>query len=452
MTEAAEVSTRPTPTRWARPLWQLLRGRAPGQLVIQMTDRCNAHCPQCGMRVKNRFPRTRLERDVVKRMIDAAVARGMEAVSFTGGEPLLFLEELTELIRYAGQAGIRYIRTGSNGFFLRDPESPGFTDRVRHVAESLADTPLRNLWISLDSAEPSVHEAMRGLPGVVRGMQRALPLFHDLGLYPSANLGINRNTGGNGDRRLPALDAPGDPDQEQAFVQACDEGFRRFFRFVADLGFTMVNLCYPMSVEPPEEDGSLKPVYAATSVDSVIRFRREEKALLFGTLLSVIPAYRRMIRIFSPLCSLHALHRQYGETAADAYPCRGGVDFFFVNARDGNTYPCGYRGAESLGKLWKLNGNRAVRADCTRCDWECFRDPSELFGPILQGLRDPVGLRGKLREDPAFFRLWLEDLRYYRRCGFFDGRRPPAFTRHVRRVPTPDFARAEFAAAARREP
>jgi molybdenum cofactor biosynthesis enzyme MoaA len=90
--------------------------------VVQITDRCNARCPQCGMRVTESFARSTLATDAIKRMIDAAACRGVQAISFTGGEPLLDLPRLVELIRYAGDAGIPYIRTGTNGFMLTNRE------------------------------------------------------------------------------------------------------------------------------------------------------------------------------------------------------------------------------------------------------------------------------------------------------------------------------------------
>jgi molybdenum cofactor biosynthesis enzyme MoaA len=107
-----------------------LRGYAPRQLVIQVTDLCNAQCPQCGMNVTNRFKRSSLEVDDVKIMIDHASANGFEAISFTGGEPLLLLDEICSLINYAHQSGIHLIRTGTNGYLFRNPESPTYLDRV----------------------------------------------------------------------------------------------------------------------------------------------------------------------------------------------------------------------------------------------------------------------------------------------------------------------------------
>ena len=109
-----------------------------------------------------------------------------------------------------------------------------------------------------------------------------------------------------------------------------------------------------------------------------------------------------------------------------AFGCRGGVDFFFIDAQAGDTYPCGYRGHENMGKFWDLDLN-AIRPEgaCRRCDWECFRDPSELCAPFLQVLHAPARLLGKMRGDERYRRLWIEDLRYYHACELFDGRRPP---------------------------
>jgi len=404
----------------------ILRNRCPGQLILQVTDRCNARCPQCGMRRDRRFPRSRLGSDDVKRMLDAAVERGIRVVSFTGGEPFLLLDELADWISYAGRAGMEYIRTGTNGFFFRDPDRADFLPRVERIVEILAATPLRNLWISLDSADPGVHEAMRGLPGVVRGIEKALPLFHRAGIYPAANLGINRNLGGGGEHRLPVLDPAGNGTGTVRFEQACREGLSRFYEQVIRLGFTTVNLCYPMSIGEPEITDGLDPVYAASSVEAVVSFNRLEKAALFRTLLATLPDYRARVRIFTPRASLLALLRQHAQEAEAPYPCRGGIDFLFVRARDGRTFPCGYRGNEDMGPF--LAGTLPRPADpapCRRCDWECFRDPSELLGPLLQAGSDPLGLLRRLGRDPAYFRLWQEDLRYYRACDFFDGRTPP---------------------------
>ncbi len=402
------------------------------QLVIQLTDRCNARCPQCGMRVTESFARSTLPKDDVKRMLDHAAQSGVDIVSFTGGEPLLLLDDLAELINYAGQAGIRYIRSGTNGFMFAGAAGPRFESRVRKLAETLAATPLRNFWISVDSCIPSIHEEMRGLHGVVAGIEKALPIFREYGVYPTANLGINRNIAGretDAGSEGPEGGAGGSNGfSGAAFHEKMKEAFREFYRFVIGMGFTIVNTCYPMSVEESgcaSPDG-LEAVYRATSTSRVVRFSNQEKALLFKALMDVIPEFRSRIRIFSPLSSLYALHGYYGNPNDLPYPCLGGIDFFYVDASDGNTYPCGYRGNEALGKFWDLRLPVAdAKPDCRQCDWECFRDPSELLGPVRQIRSAPLGLLDKMKRDGRFFRTWIDDLRYYRACGFFSGRTPP---------------------------
>lgn len=402
-------------------LANLWRRQVPGQLVIQLTDRCNAFCPQCGMRVTERFPRSRLSVDDVKRILDCAAERGVTVVSFTGGEPFLFLQELTELIRYAGRAGIEYVRTGTNGFLFVEERQSHFESRVKEIAESLAGTPLRNLWISIDSAKPEVHEKMRGFPGVIKGIEKALPLFHAFGIYPSANLGINRNMGH-------AIQAPSEsretaPDR---LYHEFGRAFHAFYDFVLNLGFTIVNVCYPMSIDGAETDSGLSPVYAATSTEHLVRFSKDEKSAMFKALLDTVPEFRSRIRVFSPRSSIYALSRYYETGTQSIHPCRGGIDFFFIDSKDGDTYPCGYRGLENLGKYWDPGWHSARnQSPCRRCDWECFRDPSELFGPLLHAFSNPLTLAARVRKDPMFYRLWFEDLKYYQACDLFNGRRAP---------------------------
>lgn len=221
----------------------LFKGRLPGQLVVQYTDQCNAGCPQCGMRVSNPFPRTTLEKHRVKKIIRAAAGKGVAALSFTGGEPFLHLDQLCQLSDYAGKCGISYIRTGTNGFLFRNSDNADFTDRMKKLAEQLAATPIRNIWVSIDSSDIATHEAMRGLPGVIRGIEKALPIFAEQGLYLSANLGINRNLAGA------SLDRDG---LDHAFFL---EAFDRFYRFVHNLGFTIANVCYPMYSDSEQSTG-----------------------------------------------------------------------------------------------------------------------------------------------------------------------------------------------------
>lgn len=407
-------------------IWKfLVKGEIPGQLVIQMTDRCNASCPQCGMRVSAPFARTSLSTQKIYEILDNAAKKRFQAVSFTGGEPFLDMEKLTKFIHYAGDSGIPYIRTGTNGFIFRQPEKKGFRSKIAAIAKKLAETKIRNVWISIDSYVPSVHEEMRGFKGVASGIEKALPIFHEHGIFPSANLGINRNMAGPLTRLLNRNDYQSDGSYLNAFLNTYTCAFEAFYKFVIELGFTMVNTCYPMSIDESDRCKGLTAVYAATAIDDVVRYDGKEKAFLYRSLLNVIPRFRSKIRIFSPLSSLYALYHQYQKKEYTPYPCLGGKDFFFVSAKEGYFYPCGYRGEEAVESFSGISQLKETgQKKCTACDWECFRDPSELFGPLLQARSNFFGLVQKIKNDPVFFKLISCDLKYYQACQFFSGRKP----------------------------
>ena len=411
---------------------QVLSKSVPGQIVIQITNRCNGLCPQCGMRATEPFKRNTLSIDVIKRTIDHASVNGVSAISFTGGEPLLYFDELIELIQYAGKKGIPYIRTGTNGFFFKNHDTPDFKNRIEIMAERLAETPIRNFWISIDSSNPDVHEQMRGFPGIIDGIRKALPIFHKHGIYPSANLGINRNIAGNFESVFGSFTS-GD---RQAYLHRLHTyfhmAFHKFFQFVIGMGFTIVNACYPMSIETDKTSGKLNAVYSATSSDHIVNFDSDEKAVIYQALSEVIPVYRSKIRIFSPLCALHSLIDQHRGNHEKAAACRGGTDFLFIDAKDGNVYPCGYRGNESFGKYWEMKKTKnQQKTHCIQCDWECFRDPSELFSPLIDAVPNPFFSLRRLFRDPEFFHFWWSDIAYYYKCNFFNGRKPFNWKKHT---------------------
>jgi MoaA/NifB/PqqE/SkfB family radical SAM enzyme len=354
-----------------------------------------------------------MDADTAKRIIDHCAHLGVAALSLTGGEPFLTGPLLFELLEYAHRAGIASVRTGTNGCQFARPDTPDFTDRVTRLAEGLARSRVRNFWISLDSADAATHEAGRGLPGMVEGVARALPILASHGIFPTANLALNRFMGG-------PTPLHGEP---AAFFEAATQGLSLFFRTAAGLGFTMANCCYPMS----DTDRGLadRAVYAATAADARVTFSDPEKRELFRALLEVVPRHRSAIRVFTPLCAAHALWRQYAEPGYQARDCLGGKSFFFVD-RHGEAFPCGYRGGDNLGPFWRLDPARLDQnSPCRACDWECFRDPSELFGPLGDLLSGPAGWWRLVKGDAAQRRLWLADLRYFAACDYFDGRLPP---------------------------
>jgi MoaA/NifB/PqqE/SkfB family radical SAM enzyme len=373
------------------------------------------------MRITNKIERKRIPVTDIKRIIDAAAQRNIQSISFTGGEPLLFPDDLVELIGYARQAGIPMIRTGTNGFIFRNSDEKEFNSRLQRIAKKLYDSGLRNFWISIDSANPTLHEKMRGLPGIMDGMKKGLRIFHNAGLFPTANMGINRNMAGWLTSGIHRKDYCTEDKYLKNFFERFKKGLECFISSVIGMGFTMVSFCYPMSVDNEKTTG-LIPVYAATSTNQIVAFDAMEKVQIFNALRLATERFRHQIRIYTPQCALYSLSRQYAEQVDHSYPCRGGRDYFFVGSNDALSYPCGYRGKDALGKFEQ--GKRSSVTNCRLCDWECFRDPSEVFGPIHQFLSEPLKLLQKLKRDRAFFEYWMSDIRYNLACDLFNGRKP----------------------------
>jgi len=415
------VASPSTRLPWLAVAGDLLRGRAPGQAVIQYTDRCNASCAQCGMRRQNPEPRTHLGVERAGALIERLAARGVRAISLTGGEPLLYLSDIAALAGIARRAGVVSVRTGTNGFLFQEHGKPGFADKIAGTAACLLQSGINAFWISLDSPEPSVHERNRGLPGVVEGIGKGLPVFHDQGLYPAVNLGLGRLVGGETPLRIEA------GEDDAAFTERCEQALSRFFTFALELGFTTANVCYPMRDTGPP---GYAPVYAAADGGETMDFTAGETTALLTALGRTIAAFRGRLRIFAPRSSILALLARHENAPRRGHGCLGGRDFVFVDAKDMRLYPCGYRGDEPMdefpsGKVRPMERD----TECDLCDWECFRDPSNLFGPLLALRRSPVAALRRLFADSGWARTWLEDLAYFRACGWFDATRPPRLAR-----------------------
>lgn len=393
----------------------LFRGRTPGQLIIQTTDRCNATCPQCGMRKQEKFQRSRLDKDAMKRIIDRASANRVKALSFTGGEPFLYQDDLFECIRYARKRGIPYIRTGTNGFMFQNSEKPGYVDKMRRFARELKKSGLYTFWISLDTWDILEHEKNRGLESVIDGIRTALLVFREEGIFPSANLGINRTIVSSD----LSINSESTVKERREFYEAYADGFRRFYEFASGLGFTIANACYPMSME---DDA----VYKAESADGIVSYNTTEKQYLFQAMYDVIPEYRGRIRIFTPRSSLMMLIRQYQGIENTGFACYGGIDYFFVESSTGHAFPCGFRAAADYGPYEELDISEIkAKPECRLCDWECFRDPSNQIGPITEIFRNPFRVAAKFLKDKEFTKEWWKDLFYHFACGMFDFTQEP---------------------------
>jgi radical SAM protein with 4Fe4S-binding SPASM domain len=148
---------------------------------IALTYRCQNRCTFCYASAPDRGQEVpEMSTAEVQRVLDAIVddAR-VPTVSFTGGEPTL-RPDLPDLIAYAKSRRLRTNlitngrRCGANGY-----------------VEKLAATGLDSAQVSLEAAEPAVHDAVVGRPGAWQATVRGIQNLKASGIHVHTNTTIN---------------------------------------------------------------------------------------------------------------------------------------------------------------------------------------------------------------------------------------------------------------------
>lgn len=131
-----------------------LSGRnSPALIQIGVTYQCQCRCLHCYADAPRKEDRDVLKLQEIKSVIDQAVNIGVLQVIFTGGEPLM-RKDLPEMVRYARKSGL-ITRINSNGWML-DPK----------YVVNLKKAGLTQCHVSIDSADPVIHDRRRGLDGL----------------------------------------------------------------------------------------------------------------------------------------------------------------------------------------------------------------------------------------------------------------------------------------------
>jgi GTP 3',8-cyclase len=158
------------------------RGRPLRDLRISVTDRCNFRCVYCmpGEVFGKDFafmPRDELLTfEEITRVARTAVARGVEKIRLTGGEPLLRkgLEELVGMLAALrtpdGRAVDLALTTNGSALAVK--------------AQALKDAGLRRVTVSLDSLDDATFKAMNGVKFPVSRVLEGIDAAHEAGLGP----------------------------------------------------------------------------------------------------------------------------------------------------------------------------------------------------------------------------------------------------------------------------
>ncbi len=119
----------------------------PFSAVYAVTYKCQCRCVHCSV-ADYGVPAGELDTVEAMELIDSVAGWGAVKITFFGGEPLV-REDLCDLVAYAVRKGLR-TSVDTNGLLLD-----------RGMASRLKAAGVGNVNVSLDSADPSVHDSLR---------------------------------------------------------------------------------------------------------------------------------------------------------------------------------------------------------------------------------------------------------------------------------------------------
>lgn len=163
--------------------WFSDRPSAPYRADLALTYRCNNDCSHC-YNDPERRRRGSLSVAEWRRVLDRLYLAGVPHVVFTGGEPTLS-PALPDLVRYASQQG-QLVGMNTNGRMLARAG----------VAEELTAAGLNHVQITVEAADPEVHNDMVGASAftdTAAGIQAALAA----GLHTVTNTTLTRKNAGS---------------------------------------------------------------------------------------------------------------------------------------------------------------------------------------------------------------------------------------------------------------
>ncbi len=153
-----------------------LLARRPFQVLVQVTNRCNATCSFCDFWPHGAPPREELTVEDFLKLSRELAALGTFLVSIEGGEPLV-RPDLVEIVRAFGAHHVPVLYT--NGWFVTE-------ERV----QALFAAGLAQVGVSIDYSAPARHDARRGLKGGTERAWRAVDLFRQHAPHGSAQVHV----------------------------------------------------------------------------------------------------------------------------------------------------------------------------------------------------------------------------------------------------------------------
>jgi len=155
---------------------------APFTIAWEVTRACAYACIHCRADAQHTRDPRELSTDEAKALIERLAAFGNSPILiFTGGDPMM-RRDLTDLISYAAQKGLRCSLT---------PTATALPTTER--LEQVRDAGIRRIALSLDAPRPEVHDEFRKVPGSWQRTMDILHRAHDVGLSVQVNTTVAKH-------------------------------------------------------------------------------------------------------------------------------------------------------------------------------------------------------------------------------------------------------------------
>jgi len=157
-----------------------ISGGAPRIISWNITLRCPLKCSHCYVDAGKDETAGALSTAEALAVIDQIRSTGKPVVVLSGGEPLL-RQDIFAIARYGTEQGLRMVM-GTSGYLL---------DQT--MAKKLSEAGIRAVAISIDSADPSVHDSFRGIDGVWERAVQAISFCHEEKMGVQINMSVMRS-------------------------------------------------------------------------------------------------------------------------------------------------------------------------------------------------------------------------------------------------------------------
>ncbi len=152
---------------------------APFLIVWNFTNMCNLRCIHCYQRADRPTPdELTLEEKLM--VVDQLDKAGVAAVALSGGEPTIH-PHFYRIVKELADRGI-YVAVATNGTFFAKKEN----------LEKAVRLGLRYVEVSVDSADPKIHDRFRGVPGAWEKAVQALRNAVELGVNNGLAMTVTR--------------------------------------------------------------------------------------------------------------------------------------------------------------------------------------------------------------------------------------------------------------------